>query len=509
MHGLKTPLFGLRTSSRPASPAPTTRISPPHVPPLVPTGAITPLDLSTPASPIEGPKDIPPRRPLAKLHLPSAFRRASPSPSPAPIPASTTATATTGSNYLDALALRGQDLLRASLRALHRPLNVLLTNVSTLLAPLVLATPSNVLSGNGWLSLGASQAHALSLATLVAELLESLDALPGDCAKVGGEGLRSIKQGLEGVISRVVQPVLTAVRTELCTLVDALELGPLAGGKKDNSLAGPITVATKILARVGNVPGPVAGGAIAACEIAIVWRAMVALSHRKIDPNPKSLSTKSSGPLKSATPLLPKRMTPPNTPPPARFLLPTSRPPSPPSAPSQAMQLANDARVVLAMLDGMPRPSGEDAKEAVGEAFGALARFVEVLGMLASPMFDKAALIKLVDGETSLPAKSPSPSSTSKSPSPAKSSPTQPSSPSSDEDEELPALLVLPTLLYGRSVASILGIDEAAYRERCLSGFGRAEASEEVVLRAVLARLDEEERVPEWVKDWIKTRAQE
>ncbi|KDN35002.1 hypothetical protein RSAG8_11945, partial [Rhizoctonia solani AG-8 WAC10335] len=287
MHGLKTPtLFGLRTS-RPASPAPKT--SPPHVPPLVPMGAITPLDLSTPASPIEGPKDAMPRRPLAKLHLPSAFRRASPSPAPTPAP--------TGSNYLDALALRiseaagkaiaptpahnsdglllhgrrplppgrgkllgqviqseihnaqqgGQDLLRASLRTLHRPLNVLLANVSTLLAPLVVSAPTNVLvPGNPWAQLGASQAHAIGLATLVAELLESLDSLPTDCAK----------------------PVLNAVRTDLYALVDALEAGPLLG-KKDNPLVGPIGVAVKVLARVASVPGPVAGGAIAACEIGV------------------------------------------------------------------------------------------------------------------------------------------------------------------------------------------------------------------------------------------------
>ncbi|KAG8727501.1 hypothetical protein FRC11_013032, partial [Ceratobasidium sp. 423] len=431
----------------------------------------------------------------------------------------------------------GQDLLRASLRTLHRPLNVLLTNVSTLLAPLVVAAPTNVLAGTGWVSLGASQAHALSLATLVAELLESLDALPTDCAKVGGEGLRSIKQGLEGVISRVVQPVLTAVRTELQVLVDQLEVG--LGGKKDNPLVGAVAVAIKVLARVASVPGPVAGGAIAACEIGIVWRAMVALAHRPTH-SPR-LSTKSSGLLKSSPPnkpaplksTLPKRLTPPNTPPPTRFLLPTSRPPSPPASVSPAAQLAHDAKVVLGLLDGMPRPAGEDAKEAVGEAFGAFTRFVDVLGLLSFPTLDKAQLIKLIDGE-SLPTQSPS------------LAPNSSPGSSTDDQDELPALLVIPTLLAGKSVASILGIDEAAYRERCLSGFGRAEASEGVVLRAVLARLDEadgvkkeegdtvkkedgdtvkkeegdtakkedmlgeaKQGVPEWVKEWLKTRAED
>ncbi|KAF8671823.1 hypothetical protein RHS04_08086 [Rhizoctonia solani] len=577
MHGLKTPtLFGLRTSSRPASPAPCSKTSPPHVAPIVPTGSITPLDLSTPGSPIEGNKDkeILPRRPLGKLHLPSAFRRASPSPAPIPTPQqlpqppSAPSASSTGSNYLDALALRiseaagkaiapptplhnsdglllhgrrplpsgrgrllgqliqseihtaaqaGHDLLRASLRALHRPLNVLLTNVSTLLAPLVVLPPTNVLvPSSPWVQLGASQAHALGLATLVAELLASLDALPGDCAKVGGEGLRSIKQGLEGVISRVVQPVLTAVRTELAALVDALEQAPLGGGKKDNPLAGPVAVAIKVLNRVASVPGSVAGGAIAACEIAIVWRAMVALAHRKIDPNStKPLSTKSSGPLKSSSPTnkpkstLPRRLTPPSTPPPARFLLPTSRPPSPPTSISPSVQLANDAKIVLSLLDGMPRPAGDDAKEAVGEAFVAFTKFCEVLVLYSAPAFDKDMLVRLIDGETSVPAAT---TGSLKSSTPLLSSTSSATSTSSEEDE-LPALLVIPTLLHGTSIAALLEIDEAAYRERCLSGFGRAEASEGVVVRAVLARLEEQHavdaRVPAWVKAWMKTRAED
>jgi hypothetical protein len=76
---------------------------------------------------------------------------------------------------------------------------------------------------------------------------------------------------------------------------------------------------------------------------------------------------------------------------------------------------------------------------------------------------------------------------------------------------------VLPTLLHATSVAALLEIDESveidesAYRERCLSGFGRAEASEGVVIRAVLARLDEVggSDVPKWVKAWMKSQAED
>ncbi|KAF8720239.1 GAG-pre-integrase domain, partial [Rhizoctonia solani] len=148
----------------------------------------------------------------------------------------------------------------------------------------------------------------------------------------------------------------------------------------------------------------------------------------------------------------------------------------------------------------MPRPAGDDAKEAVGEAFVAFTKFCEVLVLYSAPAFDKDMLVRLIDGEASVP---PATTGSLKSSTPLLSSTSSATSTSSEEDE-LPALLVIPTLLHGTSVAALLEIDEAAYRERCLSGFGRAEASEGVVVRAVLARLEEQHavhaRVPAWVK---------
>ncbi|CCO35187.1 hypothetical protein RSOLAG1IB_10488 [Rhizoctonia solani AG-1 IB] len=149
------------------------------------------------------------------------------------------------------------------------------------------------------------------------------------------------------------------------------------------------------------------------------------------------------------------------------------------------------------MLDVIPRPAGDDAKEAVGEALVAFAKFCEVLVAYSTPGFGRDTLVKLIDGEASLP--------TSLRPLSIYSAST------SSEEDELPALLVLPTLLHDTSVAALLEIDESAYRERCLSGFGRAESSEGVVVRAVLARLDEVggSDVPEWIKAWMKTRAED
>ncbi|QRW11478.1 hypothetical protein RhiLY_10477 [Ceratobasidium sp. AG-Ba] len=599
MHGLKTPAFlGLRTSSRPASPAPNT--SPPSMTPIVTPGSSaqpTPLDISIPVSPIDGPNNkdsIPLRRPLAaKLHLSSAFRRASPSPSPAPTPVPAPTIAGTSSSYLDALALKlseaagktlasptpahnsdglliegrrplpagrgralgqlivsemnaalatgGCDLLRASLRAMHRPLNVLLSNMSGLLAPLVGALhPTGVLlPSNGWVGNGAAQAHALGLACMAGELLEALDGLPADCNKVGGEGLRSTKEGLEGVIKRVVNPVFAAVRTELGALIDALEVAPepcaVGVGKKDKvvgdqpaivALQTAMPCAMRVLTRVGTVPGPVVRGALAQTDIAMVWRAMVALAHRPVSasvpsgsgsPTRSSSGTgflgKSHGPSKalsssastktqtlgktpslgsmaasssgSAVPAsLTKRLTPPNTPPAGRFglLLPPSRPSSPPGSISPAAQLAHDARVVVGLLDALPKPAGEDAREAVGEAFDALRTFAELLGLLSASVLDKQAIIDLVDGESADEASG------------------------KEEREELPALIVLPAVLRGKSVATLLDIPEAEYRERCLSGFGRAEASEEVVAKAVLRAWKEGEST-EWVRAWLEGRS--
>ncbi|KAG9083920.1 hypothetical protein FRC06_004313 [Ceratobasidium sp. 370] len=600
MHGLKTPAFlGLRSSSRPASPAP--NVSPPAMTPLAaPTPGLlapTPLDINVPASPIDGTKDtkdsLPLRRPLGKLHLSAAFRRASPSPTPIPTAGMDKTTTGTGSSYLDALALKlseaagkaiasptpahnsdglllngrrplplgrgkalgqlivsemnaaalnGNDLLRASLRALHRPLNVLLSNISGLLAPLVGAAPTNVLvPSSGWVGNGAAQAHALGLVCMVGELLEALEGLPGDCNKVGGEGLRSIKEGLEGVIKRVVNPVFAAVRTELGTLVDALEAAPepcAAGAGKNKALVlvdqpavvalqNAMPCAMRVLARVGAVPGPVVRGALAACDIAIVWRAMVALAHRRVSepaaaptgavtgsptktssgsflgkshalgkassggaaPAAKSQTlgkTPSLGALgaSSVPASLTKRLTPPNTPPAGRFglLLPPSRPSSPPGVLSPSAQLAHDARVVVGLLDALPKPAGEDAREAVAEAFDALRAFAELLALLSASHIDRQAIIDLVDGESADEGAG------------------------QEEREELPALIVLPALLRGKSVATLLNIPEVEYRERCLGGFGRAEASEELVAKAVLrvwgnAGVGVE---GEWVKGWLE-----
>ncbi|KAF8598664.1 hypothetical protein BDV93DRAFT_526593 [Ceratobasidium sp. AG-I] len=292
------------------------------------------------------------------------------------------------------------------------------------------------------------------------------------------------------------------------------------------ALQNAMPCAMRVLGRVAAVPGPLVRGALAACEIAIVWRAMVALAHRPIGglqtarggsptraasgsvlgksqtigkaasssalPKVQALGkTPSLGALGSTSAVpatLTKRLTPPNTPPAGRFglHLPPSRPPSPPSGLSPAAQLAHDARVVVGLLDALPKPAGDDAREAVIEAFDALRAFAELLSLLSASHIDRQAVIDLIDGESADEGTG------------------------AEEREELPALIVLPALLRGKSVAGLLGIGEGEYRERCLAGFGRAEASEEVVAKAALGVWGASGMGAEydWVRVWLEGRAE-
>jgi len=141
--------------------------------------------------------------------------------------------------------------------------------------------------------------------------------------------------------------------------------------------------------------------------------------------------------------------------------------------------------VVVGLLDALRKPAGEDAREAVAEAFDALRAFAELLTLHSASHLDRQAIIDLVDGESEDEAAG------------------------KYDREELPALIVLPVLLRGKSVAGILGIPEAEYRDRCLAGFGRAEASEGVVVTAVLGAWVNAGMGGdvEWVKRRLKGRA--
>ncbi|KAG9122887.1 hypothetical protein FRC07_000554, partial [Ceratobasidium sp. 392] len=61
---------------------------------------------------------------------------------------------------------------------------------------------------------------------MVGELLQPSNILPGDCDKVGGEGLRNVKEGLETMIGWMVNSVPGVVRTKFGSLADVFESTP-------------------------------------------------------------------------------------------------------------------------------------------------------------------------------------------------------------------------------------------------------------------------------------------
>ncbi|CCM01934.1 uncharacterized protein FIBRA_04007 [Fibroporia radiculosa] len=250
-NALKTPSF-FRPISRPSSPGPT---------------------------PIPDPMMNADRaaRPLSKLSL-SNFRR----PSPSPVAGRAPSTVTQDGSYMEVLSLKLSEavskaltqppgpaapnellngrrpipagrgralgaliaseikasrenphLYRALLRTLHRPLSVLLSNLSSDLLPLLSSetfhanispTPQNPLPN-------ATQLHALGLASLAGELLETFDGLGlGLETDMRGDGLKNIREGLVSVVKRVVDPIMNAMKKELLPVLEALETVPNAPG---------------------------------------------------------------------------------------------------------------------------------------------------------------------------------------------------------------------------------------------------------------------------------------
>ncbi|EJD03115.1 uncharacterized protein FOMMEDRAFT_85559 [Fomitiporia mediterranea MF3/22] len=506
MHGIKTPSF-LRSSSRPSSPLP----SPP----------------SSGRGDSDSGAEQRPARPLTKaLALTSFSRKSSPAParSTTPVPlvqdgsyleslglklseAVTKALAqpsgTVGAGPTDVLngkrpipadrgrvlgeliaselhASRGNiHLQRAILRLLHRPLSVLITNLSSILLPL-LSSPAFLSPAAPTVSApnpNPTQAHALAAASFSGELLESLDGLDLDLNHDHrGDGLNNFREGLVSIIGRVVNPLIGGLKGDLLPLIRALEtvhptsLSSVSVKTTTSykatahqhqhpsivSLQALMPIYTKALRRYTE--SKATQGTLAAFLISAIWAALVALSHRPTVPRSRSNSMSATSAASSTA--FKKRLatstTPPPTPPPSRFSmkLPGSRPPSPVHAPVPST--ASDARVVYDLLNMLPRPSptveaNRIAREAVDEAFEALGALTALLGAVDSSTevredFDLELLT-----------------------------------------EGLPVLIALPVLLrwsgHGEPqvIPAMLGIDEREYREGCLSGFGRADECEEMV----------------------------
>jgi hypothetical protein len=391
------------------------------------------------------------------------------------------------------------------LRSLQRPLSALLTNLSNNLLRLLsssefLNPPAPTIQAP---DLNPTQAHALSFATLAGELLEVFDELGlGLDSDVRGDGLKSTREGLLSVTTRVIHPLVAGIKAELTTLVEALESpAPNLAPKPATTSKVVVTQHPSVITLQAVVPiyaralmryfsTTSTQSHLACLEISVVWRALVALAHR----TPSQLAPPSSPNLAlvGVKKGRPAGNTPPNTPPSTRFIpkLPPSRPPSPPTP--TMPPVVSDARAVCDLLSSLPRPADDRestrlAREAVSDACGGL-----------------KALLRLMES-------------------------VQTSTTHSTEDlarelgtltADLPTLISLPILLNAyvftgdkggpRSVPSILGLPEERYRRECLTGFGRAEECTAAVGQRVLDVLSNQpgllsDAVAEAVVRWLKS----
>lgn len=374
---------------------------------------------------------------------------------------------------------------------MQRPLSVLLSNISAHLLPLI-ASPQFLATtlAQQQSCLNATQLHAVGLATLAGEVLESFDKL-GLGQEVDGrpDGLKAIREGLINLVMRVVNPLIASVQSELLPLIDGLEkpspIGRTGSGLNSKSakasphpsitgLQAVVPLYAKGLAKIAAVDA--AQSSLGAMLITLVWHGLVALAHR-----PFNLGSPPGSPkLPSATtkPKVKPSITPPTSPSP-RFMaiIPPSRPSTPPNPPVGS-SLSGDARALLDVLKLIAKPLGDKAarllaSEAVDEAFDALESLVSLLDLIhhnprSGPTLDFEQL------EADLMAVT----------------------------NDLPTLIGLPILLrfyvvsggsqeggQSRSVASLLGITEGAYRENCLVGFNRADECEEVVGKHIICVL--------------------
>jgi len=359
------------------------------------------------------------------------------------------------------------------LRSLQKPLSVLLTNLSNLLLPLVasqafLAVPT---ISNQFLFPNPVQAHTLAVSKFCEELLHVFDEMAlGLDVDSRGDGLRPARDGLASLIKRVINPLIGAIRSVLIPLVEALETPnttllpkPVPGNNKIHIIYHPSIVALQtLMPSYGKVltactTSSVSQAPLASLLISILWKALVAFSHRS-GINPSTPVTPESSFKKY------QASTPPLTPPPTRFSikLPPSRPPSPPAVSVHATP-ALDCKALYDILFGLPRPCDGQAREAVDEAFEGLRTLPDLLQAIkAGP--ENMEISDFSDTARHL----------------------------GNLTTDIPFLIALPLILnaFGdpntSSVSTILGISGEDYRKGCLSGFSRAEECAETIGQRVL-----------------------
>lgn len=507
MYAIKTPSF-FRPSSRPASPAP-----PPASTAKFETTSNT--------------------RPLSKLAL-ASFRR--PSTAPATVPQQAVTPLVQDGSYLEVLSLKlseavtralaqptgpalphevlggkrpipagrghalgafisneihaaqdNQHLQRAIVRSLPRPLSVLLSNVSAHLLPLTSSPQFSTTTMCQQSCLNTVQLHAVGLATLAGEVLEAFDQL-GLGLEIDGrsDGLKAIREGLVNLVTRVANPLITSIQSELLPLIDGLEksspVGRSGSGLNSKSvkastphpsiltLHAVVPLYVKGLAKIAAVDA--AQSSLGAMLIALVWHGLVALANRPFTSGSPPASPKLASAI--AKPRIKSSPTPPASPSP-RFMtiLPPSRPSTPPDR-HAGPSLPGDARALFDILGLIAKPSKDKAagllaSEAVDEAFAALGSLISLFDLVyANPRSDAALNFEQLEADLMAVT------------------------------DDLPTLIGLPILLRAyvagggsqegdsRSVASMLGITEGSYRANCLVGFNRADECEEVVGKHII-----------------------
>lgn len=329
-----------------------------------------------------------------------------------------------------------------------------MANLSRQLVPLLLSpsfhsTPN---ISNQFCFLNPIQLHALSIAEFSEEILQVFDEHGlGMDNDVRGDRLKPIREGLTSLINRVVNPLITGIRMELIPLVEALEHpNPYHGfkpaiGTKSTIVYHPSIVSLQTLmpvyarALTTYTTSTLSHSTLASLLISVLWKALVALSHR-LDIHMTTSTTPESFP-------------------------PTARKRSPPPPPLMIANAAADCRALYDLLVQLPRPSAGPestrvAKEAVDHAFE---------GLRTLPTLLEIAINKGRSGTTEYLTKK-----------------------FNDLATKIPLLIALPVIVRAFSgpgllpISAMLGISEEEYRKGCLSGFGRAEECTITIAQRVL-----------------------
>ncbi|KAF8513174.1 hypothetical protein BU17DRAFT_53602 [Hysterangium stoloniferum] len=392
---------------------------------------------------------------------------------------------------LDAAA-SNPHLLRAILRSLHKPLSVLLSSLSAQLLPII--SSPQFMTSHTPSTPGAVQLYAVSYATFTAELLDSLDTrniMQMDSHNGNGttENLRSIREGFQSLIGRVINPLANGIKTELLPLLVALEHSkpskPVAAPNK--AVLHPSILSLQVLlplhgrnlVQYTHPPTTTSQTMLATLLISLIWRSLAALSQRAPVVPITAASIVNGTSMRKKGPGF--NMSPPSTPPPARFSikLPPSRPPSPPVA--QVSSPATDARALHDLFNALPRPQDTSryalAREAVDEAFSGLAALCALLDREASGDVEELDALTV----------------------------------------DLPTVIAIPVFLrifvrregdQELNIWALLGLEEQEYRDACLSGFGRAEECGPQVARRTLEALTQQgAAVDGHFIHWLESRA--